>query len=457
MPIKNLQVDLIDLLKPELNKFYRGDQGSAIELLRKNKLQNIAGEFALARLSEDAFVGARTIGVPARIACQVISDKHYRIFISHTIREIRDAWGIGVPPEIRWLKPFDSTYTEMLPAFYRVEISLKELRARQYKWFLKGPEHASYKNLLPADIKVASGQYVRIVREVVQDQLRLIPKNEPIGVALSGGADSSLVAAVLLSELKKERMSNKIFCLTLSIDGGGTDLGQAKEVFICLQKNFGEQINFYPLFVPSYFNLPQLQKQAAMVLEEYHSRDVECGMAALLFHEAIKEEAKNSSLPALCFCFDGDGGNEIFRDYPLSDEGYGLISAEDVYQDPFLFLLGYERSKLAFNPVFSSGLSRAYTRTFNPGREFSVRGFSPLIDRRLVDFSQRLPLRQIAPTPEELHSLRTKVVRTGIKEVLGINLPVFPKTRFQEGCADNPKLLRVTQEDSILLKRIVLN
>lgn len=229
----------------------------------------------------------------------------------------------------------------------------------------------------------------------MSDQASLIPENEPIGVALSGGADSSLVVTVLLSELKKRGRSNKVFCLTLAVDGGGVDFPQASEVFTCLKKNFGEQVHFAPLSVSSSsLSIAKLQEEATMILEEYHSRDVECGMAALLLYKALEKEIKDGSLPPFHFCFDGDGGNEIFRDYPVADEGYGLIPINEVYRDPFLFLLGYERSKLAFNPVFSSGLSRAYTRTFNPARKFGVRGFSPLIDRRLIEFGQRLPLTQ---------------------------------------------------------------
>lgn len=132
MHIENLRVDLINLLDPRSNKFYHGDQRCAMEALHKGNLQKIDGEFALAMLSEDSFIGARTIGVPARFACQIVSDKHYRIFVAHTIREIRDAWGKGLPPDVRWLKPFDPSYTEMLPAFYRVSVSLKELRSRSY-------------------------------------------------------------------------------------------------------------------------------------------------------------------------------------------------------------------------------------------------------------------------------------------------------------------------------------
>ena len=79
-----------------------------------------------------------------------------------------------------------------------------------------------------------------------------------------------------------------------------------------------------------------------------------------------------------------------------------------------------------------------------------------MIDRRLVDFSQRLPLRALASTVEKLHALRGEIVRAGGQRVLGIKLPIFPKARFQEGCSANPRLLSVSRDDVQRLKALVL-
>ena len=450
---KNVGVELINLLDPRFNKLYGCSLDEALVALRASQLTSLPGEFALACLDEDhnAVTATRTIGVPARIACQLVSSDHMRIIIAHTIAEIRQAWTIGLPTSMGWLKPFDPTYTEMLPAFFTETISLDNLRQRTYRWFLQGPEHKRYvqSNQLPANAQQIGNEYVRLLQAVILDQIELIPANEPIGVALSGGADSMVITTVLLETLRQCGRNNPVSAVTLAINEGGSDLPQAQKVAEILGQRHP---NFHLQVIrinSNDVNLAALKQESMLTLEEYHSRDVECGMAGLLLHQGL---GGNNRL-SLRYAFDGDGGNEIFQDYPREDQGYGIVPLEDVLADPLLFLLGYERSKLAFNPVFSSGLSRAYTRTFNPARRYGVIPFSPLVDRRLIDFGQRLPLAQF--DPKHLPALRPEAVRLGVRSTFGLDLPAFPKARFQEGCA-KPGLLSISLSESLKLKQLLL-
>jgi asparagine synthase (glutamine-hydrolysing) len=326
------------------------------------------------------------------------------------------------------------------------------MRNRRYQWFLAGPEHARYpqSQLLPVNAQLIGKEYVSLLHAVMQDQVKLIPTGEPISVALSGGADSTVVTTVLLEILRQFGCDNPVLATTLAIDGGGSDLPQAQRIAELLghrHPNFQFQVAHVN---SSDLDFVALKHEAALTLEEYHPRDVECGMAEVLLHHGLG--FNDDSL--LRYAFDGDGGNEIFQDYPREDQGYGMIPLDDVLKDPLLYLLGYERSKLAFNSVFSSGLSRAYTRTFNPARKCGVIPFSPLVDRRLVDFGQRLLLAQFQPG--DLTSLRPEAVRLGIRSIFGLDLPAFPKARFQEGCCAQPGLLSVNLSESLKLKQLLL-
>lgn len=459
------QLELENLLDPGLNKLYNVDLDRALAMLRNGQLNDINGEFALASFAKDergrtVFVGARSIGVPARVACQLITPTHTRFIVAHTIREIREVWERHLAAGTGGVKPFDPTYTEMFPAFYRVVINHQAIRDKQHGWFLPNPEYGLYDSteFFPPSVDLIGEAYIHAVRNVVQDQLRLIPDAEPIGLALSGGADSALVAAVLSDSLQSVTRQNPVILFTLAIDGGGSDLAQARSVADLLQRRYGrDRVPFHVISVrSSAVNAGRLMEEAAGVLEEHHVRDVECGMAGLLLYRSVQQKIAASEVPPIRFDFNGDGGNENFRDYPLVDEGYGIIELNNVHALPFLYLLGYHRTMRASSDTFSGGLSRAYTRTFNPARKFGVRTFSPLIDRRVIDVGRRIPLAALTPTPQQLHALRGEAVRAGVKQVIGLDLPVFPKARFQEGCAADPHFLRVTQEDQKRLKAMVI-
>ncbi len=451
------RLELVNLLDPKMNKLYNRNLEQVMALLENCRLGEIEGEFALVDFSRDeqrrqVFVGARTIGVPARVACQIVNDQYTRFIVAHTIGEIRDYWQEGLPADTGWVKPFSHDYTEMLPAFERLTIRPWAMRQRQYDWFLLGPPHAPYPvgDHLPPDLDLIGETYVETVSQIIEDQLRSVPGDEPIAVTLSGGADSALVATVLTALLAQGERRNSVCLMTLDL-GGGTDVQQARVVAGILESRFGsDRLSHTVLGCPTAeIDVSRLQEEAALALEEYHRRDVECSMAGLLLSRATSA----SNLPHCCVCFDGDGGNETFRDYPIE----GAVTLVDVLTDPHLYYLGYPRQKLAHNPVFSGGLSRAYTRTFNLARATGVRNFSPLVDRRVVDFGQRLPLTELVASEEQLYAIRGEAVSRGIRRVFGLEVPTFPKARFQEGCAANPSLLRVNQEDEQRLKQLVIS
>lgn len=446
-------IHLLNLLDAEYNKSYCMPLEKAERLLWSedlDQIRSVSGEYALATISpsdagQASFLAARTLGVPARFACQILSPTEAQIIVAHTIREIANAWD-------HRLKPFDPLYTEMWPAFYLLRVDPLQMRTRHYTWILSTPEHGRVPEAeqLPADITEIGQQYVRLVSEEIEAMVGRISKEAEIGVTLSGGADSALVAVLLLHTLSRMRRQNRVRCFTLMIDGGGADAESARAFISLISKRY--TVEWDPIEVPGHLlDVDELRLRACHMIEEYHARDLECAMAGITLLRRIRK-----GWPHLRFLFDGDGGNELFEDYPLADESYGLIALDDVIRDPHIFYLGYRKTLLPFNPVFSGGLSRAYVRTFNPARDSSFIGFSPLVGRRVVEFAQRLPLGALVTSVERLHSIRGEAVAAGVKAELGFTMKIPPKVRFQEGVAKDPKIFRVSREQEIACKAEVL-
>ena len=330
-----MKVELVNLLDASFNRCQK-------ELIVIHQIKewcppySFSGEFALCELTESMFFGARTIGVPARVACQILSPSRARIIVGHTIREIREAWTTNVPSDV-WLKPFDPSYTEMLPSFFAMKIPLEQMRLRQYEWFLSDPPYASAKEKrYEPDIERIGEIYLVLLRVVVGLHLSYIPDGEPIGVALSGGADSAIVATVLCAALAELGRKNTVYCFTLAIDGGGSDFPQAQSIAFLLEQRYGPaRVHFVPIKIRSdSIDVEALKRRAALTMEEYHARDVECGMASILLYDAVAKLVGLQKIPPIRYDFNGDGGNELFRDYPTVDEGYGLIPLEEVLRQP---------------------------------------------------------------------------------------------------------------------------
>lgn len=438
------KLELVNLLDPRLNKIYGPGQGESAR----------AGiSYSLTRPT-DFFWAERTIGVPARFAVQEFAPGHFRFIVAHRIDEIRAAWHQDVPAGT-WIKPFDVSYTQMWPAHHRVEIKIPTLRERQYEWQLKMPLYQSAPELDP-DTETVGTRYVSAIRQAVRDQLRLIPDDAPISVSLSGGTDSNVVLAVLLDVMQALQRINPVHCLTLTIDGGGSDLAQAQQVAAALRPRFGTLFTHHVINVDSStIDRNELRRRAAAVTEDHRILDLESAMACLLLFGAAERETEAGRLPVIRYEFNGDGGNEVFCDYPLTGRGFRPIPLEEVWQNPQLFLFGHGPDRLT-NPIYSAGLSRGYTRTFNPARHHHVTSFSPLIDRRVIEISGRIPLRTLAPTEDDLHRLRGLAVQAGVRCFMGIDLPVFPKTMFQDGASAKPNLIRVSEEESHALKAEIL-
>ena len=174
--------------------------------------------------------------------------------------------------------------------------------------------------------------------------------------------------------------------------------------------------------MPTRLNL----EQAIGVIEDYHPLDVECAAVALLLLQAIRER-----YPTLKYLLDGDGGDENLKSYPLEDSDLTLSS---VLRNPMLYQEGWGVENMKHSLTYSGGLSRAYVRTYAPGQHYGFEAFSPYTVRSVIAHALAIPFEQVLNgSVERLYTLKQDVVRAGVQSVTGIDMPVYPKRRFQDG------------------------
>ena len=73
-------------------------------------------------------------------------------------------------------------------------------------------------------------------------------------------------------------------------------------------------------------------------------------------------------------------------------------------------------------------------RTYAPARRHGFDGFSPYTRPDVMEIAEGIPFAALTQYDvPALYSLKGDIVRRGVKAVTGIEMPVFPKRRFQHG------------------------
>jgi asparagine synthase (glutamine-hydrolysing) len=99
-----------------------------------------------------------------------------------------------------------------------------------------------------------------------------------------------------------------------------------------------------------------------------------------------------------------------------------------------LYQEGWGVGKLKHSLTYSGGLSRSYTRTYAPARRYGFENCSPFTRPNVVAVAEGIPFAELTGwSPERLYALKGEVVARGVKAVTGLEMPVFPKRRFQHG------------------------
>lgn len=335
---------------------------------------------------------------------------------------------------------FHPSYTRMVPAHYVVEIQLVGCPDPDptYTRFFT-PD----RDILPPDLDVIGRRYIGALADEIAAQLRVIPAEEPVGVAFSGGVDSGAVFLTTYQMMRHLGLNPaRLKAFTLSF-GDGPDLQQARGFLEQLGLGlFLEEIQADPADLDF--------TEALRVLEDYKPLDVECGVMVLALCRGIRQR-----YPEWKWLFDGDGGDENLKDYPIEENPE--LTIRSVVHNLMLYHEGWGVGRIKHSLTYSGGLSRGYVRTYAPARKYGFQGFSPLMSRPVIAMSEGIPFIELTqydvPT---LYSLKGEVVARGIRQVFGLDMPVFEKRRFQHGAIHRETLQqRLPTQEAVYRKQFL--
>ncbi len=332
---------------------------------------------------------------------------------------------------------FHPSYTRMVPAHHVVEIQLLGCPDPDptYTRFF-APE----RNALPSDLDEIGKRYIGALADEIAKWLRQIPEREPIGVCFSGGIDSGAVFLTTYHVMRSLGMSPaRLKAFTLSF-GEGPDLRQARE--------FMDRTGLGLFLEPIEANLESLDvAETIRVVEDYKPLDIESASMALTLCRGIR-----SQYPGWKHLVDGDGGDENLKDYPIEENPE--LTIRSVVNNLMLYQEGWGVGRIKHSLTYSGGLSRSYARTYAPARHFGFEGFSPFTRPSVMGVAEGIPFIGLTDySVEKLYALKGDIVSRGIRAVTGMEMPVFPKRRFQHGALSKDRLRQHMPDQEIVYRK----
>jgi asparagine synthase (glutamine-hydrolysing) len=404
---------LIDLLDPDANQLYDVTVEQARELLLKNPAEaarNLQGSFALIARQGQTVTMARSLDRPMRyfLAKQqagpilIVADRIDAIY--------------------NWLKSegldaqFHPSYTRMVPAHYVVELQLigcPDPDPTYTRFFDPQPAR------LPADLDAIGAAYMGALADEISRFLQKVPDGEPLGVCFSGGIDSGSVFLATYHVMRKLGM-NPARLKAFVLDLGGPDVQQARSFLESLGLGlFLEQIEADRATLDVH--------ETIRLVEDYKPLDIQSATMAVALCRGIRER-----YPDWRYLIDGDGGDENLKDYPIEENPE--LTIRSVIHNQMLYQEGWGVGKIKHSLTYTGGLSRSYTRTYAPGRHFGFHGFSPYLRPAAIAVAEAIPFIELTQYDvPRLYQLKGEIVSRGIRALTGVEMPVFPKRRFQHG------------------------
>jgi asparagine synthase (glutamine-hydrolysing) len=345
-----------------------------------------------------------------------------------------------------WLKTagladqFHPSYTRMVPAHYVVELQLigcPDPEPTYTRFF------TPQRNALPNDPAMIGRLYIGALADEIAKWLRHLPERDPIGVCFSGGIDSGAVFLVTYHAMRKLGMNpSRLKAFTLSI-GDGPDLEQARQ--------FLERLGLGLFLEPVDAALGSLEAtETIRVVEDYKPLDIEAASMLLTLCRGIRQR-----YPDWKHLIDGDGGDENLKDYPIEENPE--LTIRSVVNNLMLYHEGWGVGRMKHSLTYSGGLSRSCARTYAPPRYWGFDGFSPFTRPNVIEVAEGIPFAELTQmSVEKLYALKGEIVASGVKQITGLDLPVFPKRRFQHG-AVRPEALRsrVPQREADLRRQFL--
>jgi len=409
---------IIDLTNKEKNVIYNMSGEKAADIVRSGnseEVRKIDGQFAIVSVEGKTVRMARSIGRPLRYFIakkaegpQLIIAERIDIIYKYLVKEGMD-------------DQFHPSYTRMAPAHYITKIDLLGCPDPNpvYSRFFT-PERNKYSEADPQQI---GAYYVGTLYSEIKKWLKFRAKTGPVGVTFSAGIDSGSVFLLTLHALKElGENPSRLKAFTLSIDGGGDDLLQAKR--------FLETLNLELFLEPVDLDYSALDwKEAVRVVEDYKPLDIQSATMNLALLQRIRLR-----YPEWKYIIDGDGGDENLKDYPIEENPE--LTIKSVLNNLMLYHEGWGVDSIKHSLTYSGGLSRGYMRTYAPGDSLGFETFSPYTLPNVIEVSEGIPYIEMTEWDHnKLYDLKGEIVSHGISTITGIKMPVFSKRRFQYGAA----------------------
>lgn len=407
--------EVIDLTDPNRNVIFNMTVDEARQRVAEGdaaRVREIDGHFALTAREDQMVRMARSLSVPMRY------------FMAKRMDGPTLVVGDRIDAIQRWLHQeglsdqFHPTYTRMVPAHYITEIALvgcPDPNPSYTRYF------APQRETLPADVSEIGRAYILALAGEIAKWLTHLPDRAPIGVCFSGGIDSGAIFLVTYHALLKLGTNpGRLKAFTLSVDGGGDDLDQARRFLQALDL----QLFHEPIDVPGEWIDYQ---EAIRVIEDYKPLDIQAGAMTLALCRGIVQR-----YPDWKYLIDGDGGDENLKDYPIEENPE--LTIRSVLNNRMLYQEGWGVDSIKHSLVYSGGLSRACTRTYAPASVLGLESFSPFTLPNVIEVAEGIPFIQLTDWEHErLYKLKGEIVSSGVEAVTGLTMPVFEKRRFQHG------------------------
>jgi len=427
--------EVINLIPDSSQHLWSGDVAAARRALLATDpgaILSINGSFALVAQEGERVVLARSLERPLRYFLAKAVDGPVLI-VAERIDEIAAELG-----RRGWSDQFHPSYTRMAPGHHVTTLRLIGCPDPNpvYRRFFDPP-----RGTLPPDLDVIGRHYIEALYSELRGWLAAQDPAAPIGVPFSGGIDSGSVLLCLNKVLLDSGLPpTRLKAFTLSLDGDGDDARQAREF---LQQTglemLGETID-----VPSNALDPL---RAVAVIEDYKPLDVECAAVNLALLEAIR-----ARYPEWRLLVDGDGGDENLKDYPI--EANSELTIRSVVNNRMLYQEGWGVDSLKHSLTYSGGYSRGCVRGYACSSHHGFISFSPYTRPSVIAIAEAVPFAELTcGSHERLYALKGEIVSHGVRAVLGLDMPVYPKRRFQHGAATPRAAARLFTEDEARYRR----
>lgn len=255
---------------------------------------------------------------------------------------------------------------------------------------------------LPREDGISEDEAIRGVRDLLREAVRRrMVADVPVGVFLSGGLDSSIIAALM------KEQSEQLHSFAVGIQGS-PDLAAAREVAEHLETIHHE-------YVYTEQDMVRVLSDVLYYLESFDAPLVRSAVPGFFVSELARREVK--------VILTGEGADELFG-------GYHYLRALD---DPAR--LTGELTRITSN-LHNTNLQRTDRMTM----AHSVEARVPFLDPEVIDFAFRLPTRFRMAGPDRMEKW---ILRKAFEDLLPPAVAWRRKQKFSEGAGSSDILRQV--------------